>query len=151
DSFARAGSESNQARRQLRPYPRKGTCRLDHERQDLSLLVVLFDASFLVIDVQRRHHAVGDHAGAEPTGCAPGDPSVEDQADLAGPAEIEILPDHLLEEDASSHWLIEYLGERELGLQDRYLIAISRSTVARRKRMRQSLEPFAQQSIDPIR
>ena len=31
----------------------------------LSLLVVLLDAGLLVIDVQRRHHAVGDDTGAE--------------------------------------------------------------------------------------
>ena len=66
----------------------------------LSLLVILLDAGFLVIDVQRRHHAVGDNAGAEPAGRAPGDPSVEDQGHLTGAAEIEVFPDHLLEEDA---------------------------------------------------
>src|SRR5436190_3132716 len=91
----------------------------------LSLLVVLLDAGFFVIDVQRGHDAVGDDAGAEPTRCAPDDLTVEHQAHLTGPAEIEVLPDHLLEEDASRHRLIEHLGERKLGLQDGERIAIA--------------------------
>ena len=41
----------------------------------LSLLVVLLDAGFLVVDVQRRHHSVGDDAGAELARCAPAHPS----------------------------------------------------------------------------
>jgi hypothetical protein len=76
----------------------------------LSLLVILLDAGFFVIDVQRGHDAVGDDAGVEPTWCAPGDLTVEHQAHPTGPAEIEVLPDHLLEEDASRHRLIEHLG-----------------------------------------
>ena len=52
-------------------------------------------------------------------GVRPGDPSVEDQGHLTGAAEIEVLPDHLLEEDAPGHRRIEHLGEGELGLQDR--------------------------------
>src|SRR5436190_6276435 len=117
----------------------------------LSLLVVLLDAGFFVIDVQRGHDAVGDDAGAEPTRCAPDDLTVEHQAHLTGPAEIEVLPDHLLEEDASRHRLIEHLGERKLGLQDGERIAIAGDAITRRKRMRQAAQPLAQQSIDPVR
>src|SRR6266498_3990771 len=39
----------------------------------LSLLVVLLDPALLVVDVQRRHDALGDDARAEPTGCATGE------------------------------------------------------------------------------
>src|SRR4051794_3417347 len=42
----------------------------------LSLLMILLDAGFLVIDVQRRNYAIGDDAGAKPAGRAPGDLSV---------------------------------------------------------------------------
>src|SRR5580700_3807658 len=104
-----------------------------------------------VIDVQRGHDAVGDDAGAEPTRCAPDDLTVEHLAHLNGPAEIEVLPDHLLEEDASHHRLIEHLGERKLGLQDGERIAIAGGAITRRKRMRQAAQPPAQQSIDPVR
>jgi hypothetical protein len=88
---------------------------------------------------------------SEPTWCAPGDLTVEHQAHLTGPAEIEVLPDHLLEEDASRHRLIEHLGERKLGLQDGERIAIAGGAITRRKRMRQAAQPLAQQSIDPVR
>jgi hypothetical protein len=70
--------------------------------------------------------------------CAPGDLTVEHQAHLTGPAEIEVLPDHLLEEDASRHRLIEHLGEGKLGLQDGERIAIAGGAITRRKRMRQA-------------
>src|SRR5271170_3314051 len=90
----------------------------------LSLLVVLLDAGLLVIDVQRRHHAVGDDTGAEPPRRAAAHLAVEHQAHLAGAADIEVLADHLLEEDAPRHRLVEHLGERELGLQDGEVVAI---------------------------
>src|ERR1700693_5302666 len=67
-----------------------------------------------VIDVQRRDHAVGDDTGAEPPRRAAAHLAVEHQAHLAGTADIEVLADHLLEEDAPRHRLVEHLGEREL-------------------------------------
>src|SRR5229473_4558085 len=83
--------------------------------KSLPLLVVLLDAVLLVVDVQRRHDAVGDDAGAELAGRAAGDLAVEDQADLGGTADVEVLADDLLEEDTPQNRLIEHLGERELG------------------------------------
>ena len=80
----------------------------------------------LVIDVQRGHDAVGDDAGAKPTRRAADHLAVEHETHLAGPADIEVLADHLLEEDAPGHRLIENLGERELGLQDGELRSDSR-------------------------
>src|SRR3954470_5999850 len=117
----------------------------------LSLLVILLDPGLLVIDVQGRHDAVSDDARAEPARRTADHPAVEHEAHLARPAKIEVLADHLLEEDAPGHRGIEHLGQGELGLQNGQRIAIARGAVARWKRMRQSLEPLAQQSIDPIR
>src|SRR6202047_3703725 len=96
-------------------------CRFGSE--GLSLFVVLLDTRFLVVDVQRGNHAVGDDAGTESAWCAPAYLAVEHQAHLAGPADIEVLTDHPLEEDAPGHRLIEHLGERELGLQNGELVA----------------------------
>jgi len=45
-------------------------------------------------------------------------PAVEDQADLSGTADIEVLADDLLEEDTPQNRLIEHLGKRELGFAD---------------------------------
>src|ERR1700730_622080 len=117
----------------------------------LSLLVVLLDAGLLVVDVQRRDHAVGDDTGAELPRRAAAHLAVEYQAHLAGAADIEVLANHLLEEDASRHRLIEHLGERERSLQDGELVAIAGGAIACRKRMRQASQPFAQQSIDLVR
>jgi len=67
---------------------------------------------------------------------------------LAGPTNVEVLPDHFLEEDTACDRLVEDLGERELGLQDGDLVAITCRAVARRKGMRQAAEPLAQELID---
>jgi hypothetical protein len=64
------------------------------------------------VDVQRRHHAVGDDTGAEPPRRAAAHLAVEHQAHLVGAADIEVLADHLLEKDAPRHRLVEHLGER---------------------------------------
>jgi hypothetical protein len=97
----------------------------------LSLLVLLLDPAFLVVDVQRRGDALGDDARAEATGCATGDLAAEHQADLAGAADIEVLADHFLEEDAPGDRLVEHLDEGELGLQDGQLVAIACGAAAR--------------------
>jgi hypothetical protein len=44
---------------------------------------------------------------------------------LLGATEIEVLADHLLEEDAAVHRAIEYLGQGKLGLQDRDVVAMT--------------------------
>ena len=67
------------------------------------------------------------------------DLAIEHEAHLAGTAKIKVFADHLLEEDASRHPLVEHLGERELGLQDGERIPIPCGAIARRKRMRQAL------------
>src|SRR5512135_2884327 len=46
--------------------------------QGAAFLVILLDPRVLVVDVQRRRHPLGEHAGPEPARRPPGDPSVED-------------------------------------------------------------------------
>ena len=70
------------------------------------------------------------HPGAEPALGTPVDPLVEDQRDLVGAAEVEVLTDDVFKEHASGERPVKHLGEGELGLQDRDVIAIPRSTVA---------------------
>jgi hypothetical protein len=76
------------------------------------------------------------------------DPTIEDELHLVGTTDIEVLPDDLLEEHATGHWLVEDLGQRELGLKDRQLVSNVPRTVLRREGMRQSAEPFPEQRID---
>src|SRR4249920_1104993 len=84
----------------------------------LQQFVVLLDTRLLIVDMQRGNDAIRDDAGTEPPWGAAVDPAVEDQAHLARPTNVQILADHLFEEDASRHGLVEHLGERELRLQD---------------------------------
>ena len=78
--------------------------------------------------MQRGRDALGYHAGAEPPRCAPAHPAIEDQLHLAGPPDVQVLADDLLEEDATGHRSIEHLRQRELGLQDRRLVAVPGGT-----------------------
>jgi hypothetical protein len=114
----------------------------------LPFLVVLLDSRALVIDVERGHDAVGDHARAETSGGSSADAAVEEELDLARAPDVEILADHLLEEDPSDHRLVEHLGQREFGLQDGEVVAVARSTIRSREGVRQLAEPLAKQPID---
>ena len=43
---------------------------------------------------------------------------------------------------------VQHLGARELGLQDRELIAVAGAAVSRRERVRQPRQPLAKQRVD---
>src|SRR5215471_15626394 len=110
--------------------------------------VVLLDARVLVIDIQGWGDILCDHPGSEAGfGIAP-DPAIEDEFDLFGAAEIEVLADHLLEEQTTVQRSVEDLGGGELRLQNRDIIAVAGLAVGSREGMRQQPQPFAQQGID---
>ena len=113
--------------------------------------MILLDARALVVDVQRWRDPLGEDAGAEAARSGTDDPAVEDQLDLVGAAEVEVLANDLLEEQAAVHGLVEHLGERELGLQDGDVVAIAGTPVGGGEGMRQTAQPLAQQSVDPGR
>ena len=53
------------------------------------------------------------------------DAPVEDQLDLVRAADVEVVADHLLEEDPPGDRRVEHLGQGELGLQDRQVVAVA--------------------------
>ncbi len=95
----------------------------------LAFFVVLLDARFLVVDVERRDDTFSEDPGAELAGRLPRDAAIEDQLHLIGPAEIEILAHHFFEEAAPGTWSIEDLGQGEFRLEDRQLIAVAGGAV----------------------
>src|SRR5215471_3567984 len=111
-------------------------------------LVVLLDARVLVIDVQGWGDILGDDPGAKAGLGMARDPAIEDEFDLLGAAEIEVLADHLLEEQTTVQRSVEDLGGGELRLQDRDIIAVAGLAVGSREGMWQKPQPFAQQRID---
>lgn len=113
-----------------------------------TFLVVLLDARPLVIDLQRRRDPLGQDAGLEASGGGANDPAVEDQLDLIRAAEVEVLANDLLAEQATMHGLVEHLGERELGLQDGDVVAIAGVPVGGGEGMGQTTQPLAQQGVD---
>jgi hypothetical protein len=78
----------------------------------------------------------------------PADSAVEDQPDLVRPAQVEVVPDHLLEEDPAGHGLVEHLGQGELGLQDRHVVPVAGGPVRSGERVRQASQPLTQQGVD---
>ena len=123
--------------------------------QRSSFLVVLLDRGVLVVHVQARGDAAGDHPGAEPArgGAGPGahQPPGEDQADLVRAPGIEVVADDLLEEHPAGHGLVEHLGQGGFRLQDRQVVAVAGFPVSRGERVRQPGQPFAQQRVDLLR
>src|SRR5438874_7729067 len=109
--------------------------------QRAPFLEVLLDPGVLVVDVQRGDDPVGDHAGAEASRCRLGDPTSKEELNLLGAADVEVLADDLFEEDAAVDRTVEHLGERELGLEDREVVAVIGGTVFGRERMRKPSQP----------
>ena len=79
------------------------------------------------------------------------DAAVEDQLHLIGPADVEVLADDFLEEDAAGDGPVQNLGQRELGLQDRELIAVAGLPICGGEGMRQLAQPLPQQRVDLLR
>ena len=104
--------------------------------QGAALLMILLDPRTLVVDVQRRCYPLGDHAGAEPTRRLLGDPPLEDQLHVIGPADVEVLADHFLEEDAAGGGAVEDFGQGELSLKDRNVVAIAGCSILGREGVR---------------
>src|SRR6201987_805008 len=111
--------------------------------QGPAFLVVLLDARVLVIDVQGWGDIPRDHPGAKAGSRMARYPAIEDEFDLLRAAEIEVLADHLLEEEATVHRSVEDLGGGELRLQDRDIVAVTGLAVRSSEGLRQEPQPFA--------
>ena len=79
--------------------------------QGAVFLVVLLDPGVFVLDVQGRCYVLGQDAGPKPSRCLAVDLAIEDQLDFLRATEIEVLADHLFEEQAAVQRSIEHLGQ----------------------------------------
>jgi hypothetical protein len=73
--------------------------------------VVLRDLGLLVVHVERGDDPLGEHPGAKASRGASVDTALADQGDLIGTSEIEVVTDHLLEEDPPRKGPVEGLGQ----------------------------------------
>jgi hypothetical protein len=76
------------------------------------------------------------------------DAAAEDQADLVRAAEIQVVADHLLQEDPPGDRPVEHLGEAELRLHDGGVVAVPGGGVVLGERVRQDPQPLGQQRPD---
>src|SRR5918998_4808213 len=102
----------------------------------MAFLGVLLDFRVLVLNVQGRHDPLGEDPSSEEPRRASGHPPIKDQLYPIRGSEIEIFTDDFLEELPSGPWEIQHLSERELGLEDRQVIAVpgARSSVRNGRR-----------------
>ena len=78
--------------------------------QGALLFMVLFDPRGLVMDVQRWRDAFGNNAGAERAGRPLRDAALEDELHVLGAADVQVLADHLFEENAAMNRPVKNLG-----------------------------------------
>ena len=76
------------------------------------------------------------------------DGGVEDETDLIGAADVEVVADDLLEEDPTRDRCVEHLGQGELGLQDRHVVAVAGGPIGAVNGCGESGQPLALQRID---
>jgi len=79
------------------------------------------------------------------------DPAVEDQRHPVGAPHIQVLGDDGLEEGPPRGGTVQHLGQGELGLEDREVVAVAGPAVRGGERVRQAGEPLAQQPVDADR
>ena len=94
-----------------------------------------------VITLVREPSRCRARAAADRTG-------VEDETDLIGAADVEVVADDLLEEDPTRDRCLEHLGQGELFLQDRQVVAAAAARPASANGCGESGQPFARQRID---
>lgn len=114
-------------------------------------LEVLLDLRVLIADMQRGDDPLGEDPGAEDARGTLGDAPVEDQADLLGTTQIEVLPDQFLEQMTPGHGSVEDLGAGEFGLKDRQFIAEAGGTIRGGEGLGQAGKPFAHHRVDLLR
>jgi hypothetical protein len=73
---------------------------------------------------------------------------VEDQPDAVGAAQVQVVADHVVEEHPPRPGGVEDLGQGELGLQDRQVVAKPGAAVGGGERVRQPRQPFAHERLD---
>ena len=80
---------------------------------------------------------MSDDAGTEAARRAIRDLAIEDQLNLLWTSKIEVLTDHVLEEQPAVGRSIEHLSQREFGLQDRDVVAVTGVAIRPGKGVRQ--------------
>src|SRR5882672_6059244 len=113
-----------------------------------ALLVILLDAAVLVVDMERRDDAFREPARTETTRCGPHHATIEDELHLVGSAGVEVVANHLFEEETPRKRTVKDLRQREFGLQGADLVAKAGCTISCRERMRQTTEPLSSECVD---
>src|SRR5215467_2637830 len=102
-----------------------------------------------VADVQVGADVLGEDAGACGQLAAPvRESAAEDQGDVLGAAQDEMLTDHLLEELTAVERAVKDLGACDLELKDGELVGVARATVQSGEGVGQAVHPAVEVALD---
>lgn len=110
----------------------------------------LFDATMLVLDVQAGGDPMVNHAGAEAAGRGANQLPVKQHWHAIGAAQIQVLPDHLLEKLPAMERAVEDLREADFHLEQREAWSIAGGNVLREHGHRQPAEPPRKESLNVL-
>ena len=100
-----------------------------------------------VEDVDRHVNAAGHHLGGEGADGGGPDLTPEDEFDLIGTAEVEVVSDQCLEEGTSAAWSIEHQGAGGLDLAQRELPPVAGVTIGGGQRRRDDRHPAIEEAL----
>src|SRR6266568_721317 len=118
------------------------------------LLEVLLDVGVLECDVEAGVHAVGDHTGAIAEvwfRCATAESDGKQQADTAGPSEVDVFADDFLEEVSTLGGSIKDLGQADFNLPEREPMLVTGPPIFGTERPRQALRPAVEEALNVLR
>lgn len=114
------------------------------------LLEALLHVGPLVLDVEAGVDAAGDDPRAVSVRwrwCPPGGSRREQEADPAGLAQVQVVPDDLLEEAPALYRMVKDLGQADLHLPQRPPVLVARLEVLRCQRPRQLRRPLLEEAL----
>ena len=65
--------------------------------------MILLNARCFVVDVQRGDYSVGDDSGTKWAGRSLRDPSIKDELNLFGTADVQVFSDDVFKEDTAAY------------------------------------------------
>jgi len=102
----------------------------------------------LVLDVETGDDPVGDDARPEAAGGGPGDLPVEEDLHPGGAAQVQLVPEDLLEELPAAERAVEHLGATHLHLEEGEPVAEAGGLVGGGQGQREPGNPAGEKGLD---
>src|SRR6266567_2309097 len=121
------------------------------DTQRAALFQIFLDPRVFVENVDDDVHTTCDHLGRELTVGVGVDLPAEDQLDLIGPTDVEVVGDERLEETAGTTWCVEDQGARGFDLTHRELPPVPGLSIGVIQWRRDDRHPAIEEGLEVIR